>query len=203
VFQAWAGNNRDLYAIGADGHGRERLTSGDHEWFPSWSPDGTRIAFIDNSRNGVSVIRRTANDWSRPALVADGLQVPIFSPDGRELLLVGGPVVTGEVRIVPADGGAARVLFNGALPGGTALASTGRWSPTGDRVYLFAVDQQGRSSIWSMPSQGGTPALVIRFDDPSRESNRREFDTDGRHFYLTLARKQGDVWVMDVERARK
>ena len=46
AFHAWPGDNRDVFIIGADGHGRQRLTSGPaHEWFPSWSPDGTRIAF--------------------------------------------------------------------------------------------------------------------------------------------------------------
>ena len=40
--------------------------------------------------------------------------------------------------------------------------------------------------------------LLVRFDDPTRESNRREFDTDGQQIYFTLARKDGDVWVMNV-----
>jgi Tol biopolymer transport system component len=202
AFQAWPGDNRDLYVIGADGHGRQRLTSGPaHEWFPSWSPDGTRIAFADDNSNGVSFIRRTGTGWSAPAVVAktDGAPVPVFSPDGHSLLLSGNlGLDAGKVRIVPADGGPARVLLSGALPGTDAIAAFGRWSPDGSRAYLFAIDRQGRSSIWSIPAKGGTPTLVVRFDDPSRESNRREFDTDGKHMYFTLARMDADVWVTDV-----
>jgi Tol biopolymer transport system component len=74
----------------------------------------------------------------------------------------------------------------------------GRWSFDGCRIFVFAFDSQGRSSIWAMPSDGGTPTLIVQFDDPSRESNRPEFDTDGKRIYFTLARKDGDAWVMDV-----
>ena len=49
-----------------------------------------------------------------------------------------------------------------------------------------------------MSVDGGTPTLLVRFDDPARESNRREFDTDGHHIYFTLAHKEGDVGVMDI-----
>jgi REP element-mobilizing transposase RayT len=69
-----------------------------------------------------------------------------------------------------------------------------------DHMHLLvsAVDSEGRSSIWSMSVDGGTLTLLVRFDDPTRESNRREFDTDGQRIYFTLARKEGDVGVMDV-----
>ena len=73
-----------------------------------------------------------------------------------------------------------------------------RWSKDGRRIYLFAVDAEGRSSIWSMSRDGGAPTLLVRFDDPTRESNRTEFDTDGQQIYFTLARKEGDVGVMDI-----
>jgi Tol biopolymer transport system component len=98
------------------------------------------------------------------------------------------------------DGGAARTLLHGAVPGTTALVAWARWSPDGRLVYFHGIDQQGRSSFWSIPAAGGSPTLIVRFDDPTRESNRPEFATDGRRLYFTLAQKEADVWMMDVER---
>ena len=198
AFHAFPRDNRDLYVVGADGRGRQPLTSDPgHEWFPSWSPDGTRIAFLDLGRKGVSVIRRTGTGWSGPAIVVPTMKAPQFSPDGRSLLLSGGMGDVGRLQVVSADGGSPRVLISGTLPGGF-VPGFGRWSFDGRRIFVFAVDSQGRSSIWAMPSDGGTPTLIVRFDDPSRESNRPEFDTDGKRIYFTLARKDGDVWVTDV-----
>jgi Tol biopolymer transport system component len=48
AFNAWrpGGGNDDIFVIGADGSGEQRLTSDPaDELEPAWSPDGTRIAF--------------------------------------------------------------------------------------------------------------------------------------------------------------
>jgi hypothetical protein len=42
--------------------------------------------------------------------------------------------------------------------------------------------------------------LLVRFDDPSRRSLRREFDTDGQRFYFTVARDESDLWSMELIR---
>jgi len=123
--------------------------------------------------------------------------IPFYSPDGRRLLVTGGNQERGEVRVAGASGDDARTLLNGTLPGGAAPTFS-RWSKDGRRIYLLAIDAAGRTSIWSMSVDGGTPTLLVRFDDPARESNRREFDADGQHIYFTLARKEGDVGVMDI-----
>lgn len=39
------GSSSELYAVGADGSGLRRLTSGGADYRPAWSPDGTRIVF--------------------------------------------------------------------------------------------------------------------------------------------------------------
>jgi hypothetical protein len=42
--------------------------------------------------------------------------------------------------------------------------------------------------------------LLVKFDDPSRRSLRREFATDGRRFYFTVARDEADVWSLELLR---
>jgi hypothetical protein len=67
-------------------------------------------------------------------------------------------------------------------------------------VYLRAVDRQGRYAFYSIPSRGGTPHLVLQFDDPSHQPRRSEFDTDGRRLFFTIASDESDVWVMELMR---
>jgi Tol biopolymer transport system component len=173
-----------------------------HEWYPDWSPDGSRILFLDSNSRGVSVMAREGGGWSAPkALYTDGLTFPVFGPDGRSFLRIPlRPVEGGQVSIAPAGGGSMRTLVRGPLPGTTAASTFARWSPDGRTVYVMGIADRERSSFWSVPAAGGTPVLIVRFDDPARESNRPEFATDGRRLYFTLAEKEGDVWVMEVQR---
>jgi hypothetical protein len=80
------------------------------------------------------------------------------------------------------------------------MPASARWSPDGRLVYFLGIDRQGRSSFWSIPAAGGAPTLIVSFDDPTRESNRSEFTTDGTRLYFTLAQKEGGVWVMEIAR---
>jgi len=40
--------------------------------------------------------------------------------------------------------------------------------------------------------------LLVRFDDPLRRSLRREFATDGRRFYFTVAREESDLRAIEL-----
>jgi hypothetical protein len=60
------------------------------------------------------------------------------------------------------------------------------------------LDLEHQSSIWSVSVNGGSPRLLVRFDNPSRRSLRREFATDGRRFYFTIARDESDIWALEL-----
>jgi Tol biopolymer transport system component len=74
------------------------------------------------------------------------------------------------------------------------------WSPHGRTIYYRAYDSDRLSSIWAVDVDGGTPRLLVRFDDPSRRSLRREFATDGRRFYFTIARDESDIRALELLR---
>jgi hypothetical protein len=50
----------------------------------------------------------------------------------------------------------------------------------------------------AVPVDGGPSQLLVTFDDPARRSLRREFATDGRRFYFTIADDESDLWAMQL-----
>jgi hypothetical protein len=69
-----------------------------------------------------------------------------------------------------------------------------------DVVYVHAIDRDSRHAFYEIPMRGGTPRLVFRFPDLSRQPRRTEFDTDGRRLFFTVATDESDVWMMDLQR---
>jgi len=72
------------------------------------------------------------------------------------------------------------------------------WSADSRTIYYKAYDAQLQTSIWAVPVEGGPPRLLVTFDDPTRRSLRREFATDGRRFYFTIANDESDLWAMQL-----
>jgi hypothetical protein len=71
------------------------------------------------------------------------------------------------------------------------------WSRDSRTIYK-AYDQKRQSSIWAIAASGGTPRLLIRFDDPAHRSPRREFATDEKRFYFTIAGEESDLWATEL-----
>jgi dipeptidyl aminopeptidase/acylaminoacyl peptidase len=110
------------------------------------------------------------------------LAEPVFSPDGRALLVtVRRPDFaanrwTSQIqRIDAATGAATPVTVEGAN------ARSPRWSPTGDRVaFLAAVD--GQTQLFVQPADGGAARQVTR--SPTGV-NSYAWSRDGRRFAYT------------------
>ena len=160
------------------------------EFYPNWSPDGTRVVFYSGRSDNVYVLSKDKGELlgeTPVQLTFDGGYEPRWSPDGR---LIAYETAAGGVSVIPSEGGEPRRLTDsGGLP---------MWSKDSQTVYFTRP-----AEIWSVSLSGGDPKLLVRFDDPTRQSLRPEWSSDGEHFYLLLFELEADVWVMDLEDSTK
>jgi Tol biopolymer transport system component len=205
LFHAIRGaTGRDVMAVTADGI-RTAVVAGSsgEEQHGSWGPDGNSVAFAGGLAVGDSynlfVISRPNKEapWGVPRqLTTDTGVDPKWSPDGRQIAFTR----RGELRIISADGRDDRVLVAHRPTSGQPLPQYAIWSRDGGTIYFKAADEENKASIWAVPAAGGTPRLLVRFDDPSRPSLRREFASDGVRFYFTIAQDESDIWVAEVRK---
>jgi TolB protein len=118
----------DLYVVRLDGTGLRRITPrGMHPGDADWSPDGKMIVFeadLINGRGDSWLVRPDGsglrNLTFRPAEPGhwDGFSDPVFSPDGRFVLLIHGlhfddGSVTGGLATIRVDGTELRYVGDG------------------------------------------------------------------------------------------
>jgi TolB protein len=149
--------NAEIYSVQPDGSNLTRLTqSATHELLPTWSPDGTRIAFL-----ALNELRLESNG-SLMVMNADGTQLAevmsvdsgtpfTWSPDGHEIAYAGSD---GDIHVIDlADGRDKNLTNSEGFDGWPA------WSPDGDRI-VFTSDRGGSTQLWVMRADGTAPALL-------------------------------------------
>lgn len=110
LFDAGTEDGYDIFLMGADGSGIRQLTHSGTDHNPSWSPDGTRIAFTRQEAASESDIFVMDTDGSNvQRLTEDGPKFtnldPQYSPDGTEITFEhaeNGAV--GPIIVMNADG---------------------------------------------------------------------------------------------------
>ena len=198
AFHSFRGGTRNLYVLPLDGGALEPVAaSALHEGIAQWSPDGRAISFSDlQLGGGVYIVHRGSDGrWSAARRLTPG-SFGTWSPDGRQLTFIES-IAGGSLRVIGADGGATRTLFDGSRPGGPrALKSA--WSDDGRSVYFKLANQAGNAEVWSVPAGGGEPHRITALGDARRRSDRFEFTIGGGRMYFALKEMESDVWVIDV-----
>lgn len=177
------GNPAIVFAglIVGDGNGgnRQNVTPSDGSFSPSWSPDGRQLAYFrpapDNATPECAndlpgscfslvlydVAKQTSSvDLTMPYLAGE----PLWSPDGRKLLLQqtgeGGGSAAGVVDLTactPPDC-KFRLLIPDPNAPDSAVGFTGAvWEPDSQAVIYSGLN----GGLWTEPIQGGTPTPLI------------------------------------------
>jgi TolB protein len=118
--------------------GVDRLVAADGDMV-AWSPDGTKLAFVENSSAGPRLVVSNA-DGSGASRITDGSYLvlgPAWSPDGREVAYLRVGEVQRHLELAPLTGGKARQLTGGDdLDPNNGVAFTPAWSADGARLAL-------------------------------------------------------------------
>lgn len=120
----------DIYVINANGTGTVNVTNSPMSWeyTPSWSPDGSKLAFYAQSFSDPElpsgIYSMNADGSGRTLLVeSQSVSDPIWSPDGTQIAYID----NGQLAMMNADGRFPHT-FN------VVIAAPLRWSPDGTHV---------------------------------------------------------------------
>jgi hypothetical protein len=146
AFTAYAGygEDTDLYLVWPDGRGRTQLThtpSPISEFFPAWSPDGARLAYIreTNSSPSLELVVLDVPGGTELVIPTPGVNAihrPAWSPDGQTIAYDGQIGASYDVYVVAADGSSGPVNLTQTSQ---ADESYPAWSPDGSRLVFLNV----------------------------------------------------------------
>jgi TolB protein len=125
------GGNCGIWSITPDGGSQNQLTSHESDNAPSWSADGSGLAFM-SARDGNWEIYRAGADGSNPVRLTenganDGL--PVWSPDGTTLAFVSDRGGGWALYLMPAGGGEPTKLADTPNIGREWLQQRLSWRP--------------------------------------------------------------------------
>jgi Tol biopolymer transport system component len=176
-----------LYAIAPDGTDLRRLTRGPQaDLLPTWSPDGSRIAFsrVTGESTDVFTMRSDGTDLRRLTSARTAHEdMPSYSPDGQ--LIAYARVEGGEdIWVMNADGTEQRELL-----GGEGHDASPDWSPDGERI---AFVRDGKIAV--MNADGTGIELLTSGEIPDAGP---QWSPDGTRILFT--RDPGQVLVMNAD----
>ena len=171
-------------------------------FFPSWSPDGKKLAFDTNHNdprgaNAIWIMDADGSNKKDISIHGTGeWRQPVWSPDTIHIL---------HLRYISYDNSPAPELFIMDTTGENAIRITENdfsdrhadWSPDGKYIAWQSIGKGNdpRSGVWRMNADGSNPLqLTYGGGNPSWSSNGTQIV-----YYQQYNDSTGTLWIMNTD----
>ena len=163
------------------------------DYYPSWSPDGSRIVFFSD-RDGNYEIYSMNPDGSNQTRLTDnpaGDRQPSFSPNGQQILFVSERDGNVEIYVMNADGSDQKRLTENPASDHCPF-----FSPDGKKI-LFNSNRDGNREIYIMNANGSQQTKLT--DNPKNDGTP-SWSPDGRKIVFGSSRDGNlEIYMMNAD----
>jgi TolB protein len=189
--------NYQLFVADADGFNPQAVVGSPEPLLsPSWSPDGTHLAYVSFEKGNSAIYQQNVSTGQRE-LISSGKGIngaPAFSPDGRSMAMTLSYSGNPEIYIRDLATGQKRQLTQH-----WAIDTEAAWSPDSKWVY-FTSDRGGKPQIYRVAAEGGKPTRITREGEYNARAN---ISPDGTR--IAVAHGMGNEYriaVLDTDTGR-
>ena len=200
------GTAADIWLIDIERGTQIRLTTDPaSDTFPSWSPNGDRIAFVSSRNGATSIYQKPSNGSSAEEALVSSPEVkynPTWSPDGRSIIFAQLNAKTStDIYLLSLHGDRKLEPFLQT----NFVDAQGRFSPNG-RWIAYVSNETGQFEVYvgSYPLSGGkVPVSIGGGSQPQWRADGRElyYYTPGHKLMAVEVNSDGPTFQVGVSKA--
>lgn len=187
------GNHYELQVADADGYDPQTIVNSNEPIIsPTWSPDGSKIAYVSFEMKKPIVYVQSLISGQRQdvAKFKGSNSAPSWSPDGKRMAVVLSKDGSSQIYLMNNDGSGIQRLTHS-----NAIDTEPHFSPDG-KFIIFTSDRGGGPQIYQMPASGGQ-AERLTFEGDYNVSP--SYSPDGKSFsYIHRNNGRFNVAVRDL-----